>query len=113
MTPLKRGTSTSAVAWLTLVLAGCSGETGPTGWIPGDGSVAWVITVTSGPLMATRPSGNAVESTNRRGELPFPAPPRPTFTRAAALARTFGTGPLRAAGPVPTTSDLIVTFHHS
>ena len=113
MTPLKRGTAPSAVVWLTLVLAGCGGETGPTGWIPRDGSVTGIITVTSGPLMASRPSGNGVGSANRSSELSFPAPPRLTFTRTPALAKTFGTARLRAARLVPTTSELIVTFRHA
>ena len=97
---------------LSLVVARCSGDAEVTGWIPSDGSIAGVITVTSA-LAALSPSGSVVGSTTRTSDRSFPSPPRLTFGTAPVLGRAGGSLRLRAARRAAVGSELIVTFRHS
>ncbi len=97
---------TILVAVLALALARCGGDTGPTGWIPRDGTVSGVITASEafspgvGPV-AVATSAHAV--VGGRG-LSFARPKLVSRLRSRASP---------ASQPAATPNDLIVTFRHT
>src|SRR5438552_11745992 len=94
---------TLVIALVALTLAGCSGETAPTGWIPRTAAVSGIITVSAAvPAFGTAPVAALV--------------PR-TASRTASLPRlpVLSVGMHLTRGPRPafTPYDLIATFRHT
>src|SRR2546430_11789982 len=94
---------TLVIALVALTLAGCSGETAPTGWIPRTAAVSGIITVSAAvPAFGTAPVAALV--------------PR-TASRTASLPRlpVLSVGMHLTRGPRPafTPHDLIATFRHT
>src|SRR2546421_12362822 len=94
---------TLVIALVALTLAGCSGETAPTGWIPRTAAVSGIITVSAAvPAFGTAPVAALV--------------PR-TASRTASLPRlpVLSVGMHLTRGPRPafTPHDLIVIFRHT
>src|SRR2546429_5459711 len=65
MTLRRDAMRTTLVALLALALARCGGDTGPTGWIPRDGTVSGVITAAE----AVSPGVSPVRSEEHTSEL--------------------------------------------
>src|SRR5439155_111291 len=97
---------TTLVAVLSLALARCGGDTGPTGWIPRDGTVRGVITASEAfspgvsPVAAARLAHAVVGAR-------VPALARP---KLASRPRWRATP---ASQPAATANELIVTFRHT
>jgi len=97
---------TTLVALLALALARCGGDTGPTGWIPRDGTVSGVITASEAfspgvsPVAAARLAHAVVGAR-------VPALARP---KLASRPRWRATP---ASQPAATANELIVTFRHT
>ena len=113
MTPSKPVIRTAAVAVAALVLARCGNDASPTGWIPHDGSLAGVVTVSGVSSAALRPLGQATSSITRATSLEFPAPSPLRFPAAGARAKTRVAALTRALPQAPTPNELIVTFRHA
>jgi subtilisin family serine protease len=96
------------VALLALTVVRCKGDSGPTGWIPRNGSVTGTIAVTSSALPAA-PLSDALDPTVPAVSLAVPFPKGLDAFRARRLVVT----PPRIGQhrrPSITSSDLIVTF---
>src|SRR5256884_5307146 len=94
---------TLVIALVALTLAGCSGETAPTGWIPRTAAVSGIITVSAAvPAFGTAPVAALVSR---------------TASRTASLPRlpvlSVGMHLTREPRPAFTPHDLIVTFRHT
>ena len=113
MTPSKTAITAAGVTLLALGLARCGSNAEPTGWIPRDGSVGGVITVSSPSLAAPRLSLGGAGSETRAVAFGFPGPSRFTFGAARRLTRARSTGLTRALRGGSTASELIVTFRHT
>src|SRR2546430_14268193 len=94
---------TLVIALVALTLAGCSGETAPTGWIPRTAAVSGIITVSAAvPAFGTAPVAALVPRTaSRTASLPR----LPVLSVRMHLTR----GPRPAFTP----HDLIVIFRHT
>ena len=95
------------IALLALTVVRCKGDSGPTGWIPRNGSVVGTVTVTS--VLPSAPLSGALDPTVPAVPLAVPFPPGFDAFRARRLAVTPpGVGQPRR--PSIASSDLIVTF---
>lgn len=106
--PLPR--SPVGIALLVITLARCSSETGPTSWIPHNGTISGSIATTAVP--ASPPAAVALPDRATAGGPALPlVPVAPIASRPAVrpLATRLGQ-PARAAA---TPADLIVTFRHT
>src|SRR6266550_1695218 len=95
------------VALLALTVVRCKGDSGPTGWIPRNGSVMGTVGVSSALLAA--PLSGALDATVAAVSLAVPLPTGLDAFRARRLAVTPpGVG--RRRRPSMASSELIVTF---
>ena len=97
---------------LAALLAGCSSETAPTGWIPSDGAITGVITTTNA---FPAPRHGSVLAASARGT--SDRVPLLTAPGIAAFLSRLPRGALRArrlprVRPVATAHDLLVTFRN-
>ncbi len=113
MTPYKTAITAAGVTLLALGLARCGSTVEPTAWIPRDGSVSGVITVSSASLTAPRPSLAGAGDSPRAMPFGFPAPSRFTFGAARRSTRARSAALIRAVRGGSTSSELIVTFRHT
>ena len=113
MTPPKPAVSTTVVAVLSVVLLRCSGDSALTSWVPRDGSIAGVITVTGASLARLPLADGGVGSTTPTSDRPFPAPPRLPRIAAPGLPRSGRRAPILAVRSASASTELIVTFRHA
>src|SRR5260370_10970988 len=113
MRPYKTAITAAGVALLALGLARCGSTVAPTAWIPRDGSVGGVMTVSSASLTAPRTSLGRAGYLARAAPLGFPAPSRFTFGAARRSARARSAALIHAVRGGSTSSELIVTFRHT
>jgi serine protease len=95
------------VALLALMVVCCKGDSGPTGWIPRNGSVIGTVAVTS--VLPSAPLSAALDPTVPAVPLAMPFPPGLDAFRARRLAVT-PPGVRQRRRPSMASSDLIVTF---
>src|SRR5256885_3753842 len=94
---------TLVIALVALTLAGCSGETAPTGWIPRTAAVSGIITVSAAfPAFGTAPVAALVQRTASRTA---------SWPRLPVLS--VGMHLTRGPRPAFTPHDLIVIFRHT
>src|SRR2546423_6741899 len=94
---------TLVIALVALTLAGCSGETAPTGWIPRTAAVSGIITVSAAvPAFGTAPVAALV---------PRPASRTASWPRLPVLSVAMHL--TRGSRPAFTPHDLIATFRHT
>jgi subtilisin family serine protease len=99
--------STATVVLLSLVVAGCGGE--PTGWIPRDGSIAGIVSVSGVSFVPPASAGTMLSATQANG-LAFPVPRRLLAVAPSLHPRTRGTLLRRVPRPATTSNELIVSF---
>jgi len=97
---------------LAALLAGCSSETAPTGWIPSDGAITGVITTTNAFPAPRHGSVLAASARGTSDRVPLVTAPGiaaflSRLPRAALRARR-----LPRVRPVATAHDLLVTFRN-
>ena len=113
MTFAFRSVGTAGSVVLVVMLAACSSETAPTGWVPSDGGIKGVITATATPFpVAPRGPLAAARTTAGDGGLVFPPP------HLGSLLRRIPRTTLRArrspaARSSATPHDLMATFRQS
>ena len=94
---------TLVIALVALTLAGCSGETAPTGWIPRTAAVSGIITVSAAvPAFGTAPVAALVPRTASR-----------TASLPGLPVLSVGMHLTRGPRPAFTPHDLIVIFRHT
>jgi Subtilase family len=115
MTPSRHPLRVAAIFLVPLSLARCSEAPSPTGWIPSNGTISGVITVTSAPLAPRHaaPRGRTVSSVG--GTVPvLPAAPSIKGSALRKMASPPPGGRPPAAGRAMfTPNDLIITFRHT
>jgi len=97
---------TTLVALLALALARCGGDSGPTGWIPRDGTLSGVITASEAFSPGVSPVAAATLAhavVGARG---------PSFARPKLVSR-LRLRATPASQQAATANDLIVTFRHT
>src|SRR6266542_4840993 len=104
MTASRHHMRRAALALLVLTLGRCKEEAGPTGWIPRNGTISGVITVTGAGALFPGARPAAAPTAGRARNASF-APPQ----LASRLRPRVPTRPHVAFTP----NDLIVTFRHS
>src|SRR5438034_6088566 len=110
MTASRHEVRMAVSALVALTLVRCSDEAGPTGWIPQNGTISGVITVTGAfPL----PPAGAVRSSVGETALVFPAPARINTVAPRVLASRRKAWLVRGSRVAATPNELIVTFRHT
>src|SRR5205809_5270609 len=99
----------AVIALVALTLVRCSDEAGPTGWIPQNGTISGVITVTGAfPI----PPAGAVRS-NVKTTMALSAPARINTVAPRMLASRRKAWLVRGSRVAATPNELIVTFRHT